>query len=785
MAVRIGHCFDHQEAVPYLPFVEILENCADWASDPRILRKVLGQEGPELARLMPKLRRILPDLAAPLELPPQQARRQLFNSYCDFVARLATEQPTLLILEDLQWADDSTLSLLDHLAKRLSKLSLLIFATFRDAQVDLSPGLAKALEDLLRGRLANRIRLKGLPREEVGEMLTSLGGKSPPFAVVKEIYDETEGNPFFVEELVLHLREENRLYDSKGGFRSELKIGELEAPQNVRLVVGRRLARLSEPTRRCMATAAVIGRFFSFEILQAASAAEVDSLLESVAEAEKTGLIFSHPKSAETQFEFSHELIRQVVLSGLSAAWRQQLHLEVAEAIERVCGDELENRVSELAYHYSRSAKTPKAVEYLTQAAQWAFSHSAYKEAEVHLSTALTLTKRLPEGDRPSHELPLQLLASQIAAVLRGYSSPEVRDRATRALELAHSLSDHRTEFAAKSWLFDHYTFAGDPLRAREMADAMVAQADESGEPILRVLAHTRLGDTLLFGADFEAAREHVETAIAAYNSTLDHRDREMRRSFVTAHTQLGFLLSGAGFLDKGIAMARRAVELAREAPDAAFLAWRLTLLAWVHQIRGEIDETLAAAEEAVSLSEEYGFPDPLSFVTIWRGWAMARKGQVTKNVELTNQGLDLLKMADARFWIADIARRAGDAKAGLAALDVPRRSLSILGHVGEEGLSAFYFCLFKGWLLTIDEHDADMREPEKLLRYCVDWAHKRHAKLYELTATSGLARLLANQGKRDEACAMLTDIYNWFTEGFDTEPLKDAKALLDQLNRL
>jgi predicted ATPase len=136
--------------------------------------------------------------AAPLDLPPQQARRQLFNCYCDLVARLATEQPTVLILEDLQWADDSTLLLLDHLVKRLSKLPLLIFATFRDAELDVSPELAKALEDLLRGRMANRMRLEGLPRDGVAEMLTSLSGKSPPAAVVREIYAETEGNPFFL-----------------------------------------------------------------------------------------------------------------------------------------------------------------------------------------------------------------------------------------------------------------------------------------------------------------------------------------------------------------------------------------------------------------------------------------------------------------------------------------------------------------------------------------------------------------------------------------------------------
>ncbi len=250
MAVRIGQCLDREESVPYLPFVEILESCVDRTSNSRELRKLVGDEGPELARLMPRLGRLLPDLAPPLDLPPRETRRHLFNSFCDFTARLVSEQPTLFIVEDLHWADDSTLSLLDHMVKRLSKLPLLIVGTFREAEVDLSPGLAQTLEDLLRGHLASRIRLKTLPLDDVAEMLTRLSGMSPPAKVVREIYDETGGNPFFVEELFLHLKEENRLYDSSGDFRAELNIGELDAPQGVRMMVGRRLARLSDPTRK-------------------------------------------------------------------------------------------------------------------------------------------------------------------------------------------------------------------------------------------------------------------------------------------------------------------------------------------------------------------------------------------------------------------------------------------------------------------------------------------------------------------------------------------------------
>jgi predicted ATPase len=283
--------------------------------------------------LLPKLKNILPELPPPLDLPPAQARRHLFNFF-DFAARIASHQPTLMILEDLHWADDSTLSLLDHLAQRLADLPLMVIGTYRDDELNVTRPLAKTLEDLLRGRLAIRVRLKGLPRDEVAAMLNSLSGKSPPAAVVAEIFAETEGNPFFVEELFRHLEEEHRLYDSSGQFRSDLKIGELDAPPSVRLVVARRPARLSNLTQKMLATAAVIGRFFSFEILEASSDGDTNSILACLEEAEKAGLVSSVAENPKVRFEFSHELIRQAVLAALSAERRQRLHLEVAVAIE-------------------------------------------------------------------------------------------------------------------------------------------------------------------------------------------------------------------------------------------------------------------------------------------------------------------------------------------------------------------------------------------------------------------------------------------------------------------
>ena len=415
MSIFVGHCSEHDEAVAYLPFVEILENFVDRAPDLDGLRIALGGQGPELARLLPNLRNLLPELPAPLDLPPAQARRHLFNCFFDFVARIASAQPTLIVLEDLHWADDSTLSLLDHLVQRLSDLPLMLIGTYRDAELDVTRPLAKTLEDLLRGRLATRVSLKCLPLDEVAAMLKSLSGKSPPAAVVGEIFAETEGNPFFVEELFRHLEEENRLYDLLGQFRAQLRIGEQDAPPSVRLVVARRLARLGDLTQRTLATAAVIGRLFSLEILQASSEADADSILECVEEAEKAGLIFSAGELSKDRFEFSHELIRQAVISGLSAARCQRLHLEVAESIERTYSPTLESRSGgtldehfvELALHYTEAGYRAQAIPYWLRSGERELQRSANVEAINHLKKGLELLgsrPNTPERTRPAEE---------------------------------------------------------------------------------------------------------------------------------------------------------------------------------------------------------------------------------------------------------------------------------------------------------------------------------------------------------------------------------------------
>src|SRR5262249_32417361 len=268
-----------------------------------------------------------------LESTPEHARRNLFNSFCDFIGRLAREQPTLLIVEDLQWADDSTLSLLEHLSHRLTNAPVLILGTYRDIKANVRGPLEQALENLLRGRLLNEIALKRLSPLEVVQMLKALGGPNLPPVGMRQISDQSEGNPFFVEEL-FRLVEENGIYESSEQFRTKRPGTTREVPRNVRLVICRRLARLGENARQVLDLAAAIGRFFDFALLQAAADVPGDSVLKSLDELEDSGPVSVPAENWNTALQVTPQANRQAVFSGVTKPRPQALHKKVGDAIE-------------------------------------------------------------------------------------------------------------------------------------------------------------------------------------------------------------------------------------------------------------------------------------------------------------------------------------------------------------------------------------------------------------------------------------------------------------------
>ena len=397
-----GRCYEVEGTAPFIPFVEIIEQYAR-VVQPAVLREALGDAAPEVARLVPDLRRQFPDIPPALELPPEQQRHYLFKNVAEFFERVSRVSSTVLLLDDLQWADNATLLLLQHLAPTLGEQPLLALGTYRDVELDVNRPFAEMLETLNRKRLAQRLNLKRLPAEAVDGMLAALGGASPPEALVVGIYRETEGNPFFVEEVYQHLEDEGVLHQDDGSWRPELDLAELDVPEGVRLVIGRRLERVSADSRKVLTFGAVVGRGFSLDLLEAVGDVTGDALLTALEEAEQAYLIVASSRR-EARWDFCHALIRQTLAESLSVPRRQRLHLRVADAIETAAASP-EAQASDIAYHLQQAGSTAdqaKTVRFLTLAGDQALEAGAFDEALRQFDGALSMQVE----DDQRHRLP-------------------------------------------------------------------------------------------------------------------------------------------------------------------------------------------------------------------------------------------------------------------------------------------------------------------------------------------------------------------------------------------
>lgn len=554
--VFVGHSYEMEGAPPYVAFVEIFESALAQAPNPQAFREALGEAAPEVARLIPNLRRLCPGIPPPLELPAEQERRLLFNSVRDVVARTARRRPLLVVLDDLHWSDDPTLFLVEHLAEAIAGLPVLMVATYRDTEVDVGRPLAKTFEDLRRRRLAHWISVSRMERREVGAMLQAMSGHVPPSLLVDALYAETDGNPFFVEEVYRYLVGEGRLLDAEGKFRADVVIGELDVPASVRLVVARRLQRLGPATPGLLATAAVVGRAFSVEILEAMEGTESDALLDAVEDAERARLIVAAPDpTGEDRFVFSHELIRQALLADLSLTRRRRLHTRAADALERHHADSLDRQAAAIAYHLREAgAPAERIFGYLLRAGRWAMAASAFEDALDHLERAATLRHAVGPAER--------------AALL---------------VDLA---------LARRST--GHWDTAIDAWRQAVDAHAQIGDVDALG----RLCVDAAM--SLAFGFRHIEAAEMCQRGLGALG---DRVSADRARLLDT----MGVILSYAGDYRAGTSMIDQALAIAAELGDDgarghALLSKCLHRWAWL-----ELEEAIAAGHEAAALLEGSG----------------------------------------------------------------------------------------------------------------------------------------------------------------------------------
>jgi tetratricopeptide (TPR) repeat protein len=505
----VGHCYERDEPFPYLPFVEIIENTLARAPSLDDYRQRVGDTLVELAQIAPSLRRTFPDISKPLELPPEQQRRYLFQSFSEALARVARTRPQLLVLEDLHWADESTLALLIHVANRIAQLPVVIVGTYRSGYSDQNPPLVRTLEELVRMGIRPQ-KLGGLSKDAIAQMLDGLSERQAPDSLVSLIFDESEGYPFFVEELYRHLIEEGKVFDTAGQFRTDIKIDEIEVPENVRLIISRRLRRLDENERHALAAAAVIGRSFSFQLLTAISQIDVDELFTVIEKAQRMGIIVPSSEGPENPFTFSHELVRQTLLADIATPRQQQLHARVADAIEQLYPGAVNEHAGEIADHLIKAgsfAGRQRLVRWLTLAGKCALESAAFQEAQRNFRSALS-----HQGVIEAHERADLLVG--LAMAERGLDRWSLVVTALReALDIYMKLDDRETVVRTVNELTDALIWSGSLQEATETARRGLnyLQADITAE---RATLFATLGQAHALAKTYEPAHEALLEAL-------------------------------------------------------------------------------------------------------------------------------------------------------------------------------------------------------------------------------------------------------------------------------
>jgi tetratricopeptide (TPR) repeat protein len=628
-----------------------------------------------------------------------------------------------------------------------------------------------------------QLRLDPLGKDSAEEMLAALLGDGQDLLPLKRlVIDKTQGNPFFMEEMVQALFDQGALARN-GAVKAARPVTEVRIPATVQGILSSRIDRLAAPDKGLLQTLAVIGKEFPLGLIRRVTNMPEDQLQRSLYSLQLAEFIYEQPAFPDLEYTFKHALTLEVAYNSILSERRKSLHERIAASIEEQFAGRLDDHFGDLARHYSRSGRVEKAIEYLWLAANQATLRSYYPEAAALVTQALDLLHGLPDSEQRDFS-ELQLLATLGVSLMaaRGFSSDETERVFAQSVELARRLRDPITLYTVLQGLWAvHYT-RGNVKVALEIAEEALAIAEDLKDAGLIKDAHRALGSSLEQTGDLRGARRHLEEAIAStpgWQGTVRRYGPDLR---VLSLSRLSGVLSDLGYPDQGLKVAHEATKAVDIKSDPFSMAMAMQSLAQVLCLRGQTREGEDAARTVVALSEEHGYPYRLSVGRRIQGWAMMLNGRVREGLQMIERELDRTPAAQlemvrhmALVNIAEGYAMLGDPTHGLALLD---QWLDTRRHVETSGIDPFYHRL-RGEMLSAIGAD---EEAETNFREAIALAARYGSKRQELLAVMSFARLLKKHGRGEEARAMLAEIYGWFTEGFDTGDLKDAKALLEEL---
>jgi class 3 adenylate cyclase/predicted ATPase len=780
-------CSPYAQQSPLHPVIAHLHRLLRWRPDDiaaeklHTLEETLAASGLALPEVVPLFAALLslplPERYPPLTLTPQRQKQKTMEALLAWLLTEATRQPVLFIIEDLHWIDPSTLEFLTLLIDQGPTARLLTLLTCRP-EFQAPWGFRAHLTPLTLSRL---------PRPQATQMTVRVtGGKALPSEVVEQIVSKTDGVPLFVEELTKMVLESSLLREGEDCYELTGPLPPLAIPATLHDSLMARLDRLAT-VKDVAQLGATIGRTFAYELLRAVSPLDEAALQHGLRQLVDAELVYQRGVPPQATYTFKHALIQDAAYQSLLRSTRQQYHQRLAQVLAEQFPETAESQPELLAHHYTEAALITPAIPCWQRAGERALQRSANLEAISHLTRGLEVLATLPETPaRAQQELDLHLALGSALIATKGGSSPEAEQTYAQARALCAQVGETPQLFPTLRGLWRFYLSQGAFLTAQELAEQLYRLAQRTAASALLLEANEVLGTTLLFLGNYATAWIHLEQSLTLTAPTAQ-RALTLRRGEAPEVRCLAFAaytLWCLGYPEQALRRSQEALALAQALAHPHSLVQAQHFAAGTYHRLRDVQAVQAQAEALLSLATAQGIPVFVGYGICWRGWVLAMQGQGVVGLAQIRQGMAAVlatgqEIARAQ-WLPLLAEAAGHAGQVAEGLHLLAEALGAFEESGQGHQLTEVYRLQGEFLLR--QPIPHMVQAEACFQQALNIAHRQQAKSWELRASMSLARLWQQQGKRAAAHQLLAEIYGWFTEGFDTVDLQEAKALLEEL---
>ncbi|MEO8194045.1 MAG: protein kinase [Gemmatimonadales bacterium] len=799
--VARGRCSERLAgAEAYLPILDALEDMLK--DDPG------GAIGAALEQHAPSWRRqVAPYETGPAGSAAAASQERLKRELAAFLEDISGDKPLVLFIDDIHWADASTVDLLAYVLTRLGAKRLFTIITFRPSELQLSqhPFLALKLDLQTKG-IARELPLTFLTENEVRALLAlRFPGSAFPVELARLVHKRTEGNPLFVADVADYLKVKDviRETDGKWAIAGSLPDLERDLPESMRSMVQRKIGQLNEDDNQLLVAASVQGYNFDSAVVATALNRDAADVEERLVDLERV-YTFVHrrdehdfPDGTPTaRYRFVHVLYQNVLYGSLSVSRRVQLSKSIGETLLALQKGAPGPFAAELGFLFESARDADRASHFFAAAARGAAKVFANQEAAVLARRGLSLLAKVDESpERQRRELSLQSVLGSSLAATQGYAAPEVLTSMARARVLAEELGQ-QPELAPVIWgLFAYYVVSGDVPEARSVADQYMRWATAIGDPLMLVGAHCANAISLMYVGDLQGARENCDKAATYY-------DRDKRPIYhamyrmdpgVFLHSEQARTLWILGYPDLALKARDAALELGADSPDPRSLAFAMLFAAVLHQLRREVDKTLDYSTRCIAICDEHGVAQERVWAMAVHGWALAHSGKPDEGVRELEASIAIQRSRHAELNLTYALRQLAESLnikgEYIRARDSAREGLRISELHGEVaskvelyrimGESARSLARTGEIEAATHTRSGSTLSPEACFRAAVELARKQGAKSFELRSSISLATEMHDRGLDVEARDLVSKIRNQFTEGLDTRDLKDADAFL------